>query len=68
MLRNIHPTGGSDPEELIDFDGEPFFRANDLTHGIELWHSHGTTSGMEMAYLQKAIFARLQDQLQRLYL
>ena len=48
LVKNIHPTGSSDPEELIDFNGELFFRANDLTHGIELWHSDGTTSGTEI--------------------
>ena len=39
--------GGSEPAELLAFDGRLFFRACDATAGCELWTSDGTLGGTQ---------------------
>ena len=36
---------GSFPSSLIALEGELYFRANNGTHGVELWKSDGTPQG-----------------------
>lgn len=53
LARDIRPeTAGesadSDPDSMISYGGHVFFRANDGTHGYELWHSDGTVRGTIM--------------------
>jgi ELWxxDGT repeat protein len=36
---------GSDPENLINFNGKLFFTAYTVDQGVELWRSDGTTKG-----------------------
>lgn len=38
-------SGGSNPRELTEFQGDLFFRANDGSSGSELWKSDGTPAG-----------------------
>ena len=48
MVKNIDPSGDSNPFDLVDFDGTLFFSANDGTNGYELWRSDGTSDGTTM--------------------
>jgi ELWxxDGT repeat protein len=34
--------------KIVDLDGEAFFGANDLVHGLELWKSNGTGTGTSL--------------------
>ncbi len=45
MLKDIHPSGDSYPDQLTIVNGTLFFRANDGTNGTELWKSNGTEAG-----------------------
>jgi trimeric autotransporter adhesin len=45
LVKNINPTGGSSPAELININGTLYFVANDGTNGLELWKSDRTTAG-----------------------
>jgi ELWxxDGT repeat protein len=46
MVEDVFPgAGGSEPAELVAFDGRLFFRACDPTSGCELWTSDGTAGG-----------------------
>ena len=47
-LKDIFPgPGGSEPSELLAFDGRLFFRACDPTAGCELWTSDVTLGGTQ---------------------
>jgi len=48
MVKDINPTGNSNPAQLTDVGGTLFFVADDGTHGRELWRSDGTSSGTFM--------------------
>jgi ELWxxDGT repeat protein len=49
MVKDIVPgTNGSDPLNLIAFNGQLFFTANDGVNGVELWKSDGTPEGTVM--------------------
>lgn len=48
MLKNIHPTAGSNPENFYCAKGLLYFRATDGTNGIEPWVSDGTAAGTRM--------------------
>ena len=51
MVKNIWPGNfynGSDPANMTNVNGTLFFRANDGSHGPELWKSNGTTGGTVM--------------------
>ena len=37
MVADINPAAGSFVSEITNFDGTLFFKANDGTHGTELW-------------------------------
>jgi ELWxxDGT repeat protein len=45
LVRNIHPTGGSIPNDLTVLGDELFFTAEDGVHGRELWKTDGTAEG-----------------------
>ena len=47
LVRDIHPTGGSHPDEIYAFHGGAYFRANDANDGgsnRELWFYDGETA------------------------
>lgn len=48
LLRDIHPTGGSDPLSLTEFNGRVFFNADDGVHGREPWVTDGTAAGTRL--------------------
>ena len=45
MIKDINPTGDSEPRGLIVVDDQVYFRADDGHNGIELWVSDGTGAG-----------------------
>ena len=45
LVKDINPTGASNPRDFIDVDGTLYFTANDGIHGRELWKSDGTQLG-----------------------
>jgi ELWxxDGT repeat protein len=45
MVKDINPSGSSNPSLLTNGNGVLFFSANDGTHGYELWTSDGTSAG-----------------------
>ncbi len=46
LLRDINPTGSSEPDDLTYYEsGYSFFTADDGEHGRELWTTDGTPSG-----------------------
>ncbi len=45
MVKDINPGGSSSPSRLISVDSTLFFRADDGSHGRELWKSDGTSIG-----------------------
>jgi ELWxxDGT repeat protein len=49
LVRDINPGDGSSaPEMFVPFNGAVYFRANDGTHGIELWKTDGTLGGTSL--------------------
>jgi ELWxxDGT repeat protein len=48
MVKDINPTGSSNPHELISVNGTLYFVADDGVHGEELWKSDGTAAGTTM--------------------
>lgn len=53
MVKDINPSGSSNPSGLTNINGVLYFSANDGTNGIELWKSDGTAAG---TVLVKAIY------------
>jgi len=45
MVKDINPSGDSDPQVLTNFDNELFFAAADGDYGVGLWQSDGTITG-----------------------
>ena len=51
MVADINTTAAgasANPADLTNLDGTLFFRANDGTHGTQLWKSDGTSAGTVM--------------------
>jgi ELWxxDGT repeat protein len=49
LLKDINPgDGSSSPEMFVEFNGAVFFRANDGTHGSEVWRTDGTPEGTRL--------------------
>jgi len=47
-LKDINPTGGSNPARYVTSNGLLYFQATDGVHGYELWKSDGTPDGTVM--------------------
>jgi ELWxxDGT repeat protein len=59
LVKDINPgPGGSNPSEMVLFNGLLYFSANDGSHGLELWRSDGTAGGTQLV---KDILPGLQD-------
>jgi ELWxxDGT repeat protein len=48
LVRDINPSGSSDPDEPANVSGMLFFSAYDDDHGTELWKSDGTEGGTKL--------------------
>lgn len=48
LVKDIHPTGSSNPAQLTQVGHTIFFAANDGVHGTELWKTDGTAAGTKM--------------------
>jgi ELWxxDGT repeat protein len=48
LLKDINPTGSSNPSQMTAVGSTLFFAANDGVHGNELWKSDGTAAGTKM--------------------
>ena len=48
LVRDINPSGSSNPASLTAVGNTLFFAANDGVHGTELWKSDGTAAGTRM--------------------
>jgi ELWxxDGT repeat protein len=49
LVKDINPgTDGSDAAAFVTLNGLVYFRANDGSHGFELWRTDGTEAGTEL--------------------
>jgi ELWxxDGT repeat protein len=48
LVRDINPTGASNPSNLTAVGSTLFFAADDGVHGVELWRSDGTAAGTKL--------------------
>jgi ELWxxDGT repeat protein len=48
LVKDINPTGSSNPTEFTVFGDFTYFRADDGVHGGELWRTDGTAAGTTM--------------------
>src|SRR5690606_15978539 len=48
LVKDINPTGDSNPSQKALLNGKLYFRASDGTNGYELWVTDGTTAGTQM--------------------
>jgi len=48
MVKDIHPSGNSNPSGMFVFKNKLFFSANNGTNGNELWKTDGTEAGTVM--------------------
>ena len=48
QIKDIHPTGGSSPDDFRRDNGVLYFTAADGTHGLEAWMTDGTEVGTTM--------------------
>ena len=48
LVKDINPTGASNPTDLTAVGSTLYFAANDGVHGNELWKSDGTAAGTKM--------------------
>lgn len=48
LLKDINPSGSSNPSQMTVVGSTLFFAANDGVHGNELWKSDGTAAGTKM--------------------
>jgi len=49
LIKDINPgQTSSDPAGFVTLDGIAYFRANDGTHGFEMWRSDGTEGGTQL--------------------
>jgi ELWxxDGT repeat protein len=48
MVKDINPSGSSEPYGFTPMGGKLYFRASDGTNGYELWVTDGTELGTKM--------------------
>src|SRR5690606_24298129 len=48
LLKDLNPSGSSDPKEFTQYNGKLYFSADDGTNGPELWETDGTEAGTKM--------------------
>lgn len=48
LVKDINPSGDSNPYNFVEYDGKLFFRANDGANGPEIWMTDGTSTGTEL--------------------
>jgi ELWxxDGT repeat protein len=48
VLRDINPSGSSEPAGFIKFRNETYFRADNGANGVELWRTDGTFEGTSL--------------------
>jgi ELWxxDGT repeat protein len=48
LIKDINPTGSSNPSQMTVVGSTLYFAANDGVHGNELWKSDGTAAGTKM--------------------
>jgi len=48
LVKDINPSGSSNPTQLTRIGNTLFFAADDGVHGVELWKTDGTTAGTKM--------------------